>query len=95
MTELRQSGGPALDVRRLELHLFLYIAVMGLAWLLDAPPLIRREVPDLAEARDRTDQRFQANETARDQLHMMTNFLHLWETRDFGSVLDEFLRATR
>ena len=95
VTELHQSGGPRLDVRRLELHLFLYIAVMGLAWLLDAPPLIRREIPDLAEATDRTDQRFETNETARAQLHMMTNFLHLWETRDFGGVLDEFLRLTQ
>jgi hypothetical protein len=92
VTELRDAGGPSLPVHEVELHLYLYIAVMGLAWLLDAPPLIRRAIPDLAEAEGRTDRRFEESEIARTQLHMLTIFLHLWKTRDFGGVLEEFLQ---
>jgi hypothetical protein len=65
---------------------------MGLAWLLDAPPLIRRALPDLAEVEGPTDRRFQENELARTQLHLLTIFLHLWQTRDLGGVLDEYLQ---
>jgi hypothetical protein len=92
VAEYRDSGGPVLAVREVELHLYLYIALMGLAWLLDAPPLIRRAIPDLAEAESRIDRRFEGSELARTQLHMLTVFLHLWQTRDFGGVLDEFLQ---
>jgi hypothetical protein len=87
VAEFRRSGGPPLEVEELKLHLHLYIAIMGLAWLMDAPALIQVQIPDLAAAADRFDPRFEANETARVQLHMMTTFLHLWDTRDFGSLL--------
>ena len=85
-------GGPALDVAELSLHLELYIALMGLAWLLDAPPLIHAQIPDLATAESRFDPRIKASELARAQLHMMTVFLNLWQTRDFGASLGRFLR---
>jgi hypothetical protein len=39
VAEFRACGGPVLDVQELKLHLELYIAIMGLAWLLDSPPL--------------------------------------------------------
>jgi hypothetical protein len=60
---------------------------MGLAWLLDAPPLIQRLVPDLADVEDRFDKRISDNETARAQLQIMTVFLNLWETQDMGALL--------
>jgi hypothetical protein len=85
--EFRRCGGPPLEVEELKLHLHLYIAIMGLAWLLDAPSLIQAQIPDLTDATDRFDPRLQTNEAARVQLHMMTTFLHLWDTRDFGSLL--------
>ena len=59
-------------------HLMLYVAIMGLAWLLDVPVL-----PAAAAARavaDRFDPRIADNEQARSRLLMMTNFLNLWET---------------
>lgn len=92
VAEFRGCGGPALDVEELKLHLQLYVMTMGLTWLLDAPPLIKSQIPDLAEARDRFDPRFKANELARAQLNMMTTFLNLWQTLDFGGVLDRFIR---
>jgi hypothetical protein len=64
---------------------------MGLGWLMDAPPLILAQIPDLTDIENRFDPRFRANEIARVQLQMMTNFLNLWQTQDFGAVLDRVL----
>ncbi|NGY03370.1 hypothetical protein [Solimonas terrae] len=89
VSEFRAAGGPALDVARLRQQLLRYVAIMGLAWLLDAPPYIRAQVPELDEVRDRFDPRLRGNEVARVQLQMLTNFLNLWQTRDFGSLLDD------
>jgi hypothetical protein len=94
VTEFRDCGGPALEVQELKLHLELYIAIMGLAWLLDSPPLIQAQIPDLAEVQSRFDPRFKASEFARAQLQMMTTFLSQWETQDFGKVLDLFLHRS-
>jgi hypothetical protein len=93
--ELRGCGGPAIDVEELKFHLHLHVALMGLAWLLDAPPLIQANVPDLATIENRFDPRFKANETARTTLQMMTTFLNLWQTRNFGAVLDRFVKRVQ
>jgi Phosphotransferase enzyme family len=85
--EFRSCGGSTLDVEELKLHLHLYAAMMGLAWLMDAPPLIQAQIPDLADVESRLDPRLRANETARVQLHMLTTFLNLWERQDLGKVL--------
>jgi len=89
--ELRSGGGPALDVQELKFRLLLFIAMMGLAWLMDAPALIQAQIPELGLIESRFDPRFNANETARVQLHMMTTVLNLWQTQDFGKLLDRFL----
>lgn len=93
--EMQRSGGPALDLDELEFQLMLFVAMMGLAWLFDAPALIRAQIPQLAQIESRFDPRFAANETARVQLHMLTNVLNLWQTRDFGRVLERFLEKSR
>lgn len=89
--EFEQAGGPRLEVAELRLNIDLFVAMLGLAWLMDAPPLILRHIPDLGEVKDRRDPRFRQSEVARTQLHMLTNFLNLWETHDFGRVLEGFL----
>ncbi len=89
--EFRSCGAPALDVRELKLHFMLALGTSGLL-LLDAPALIQRRVPNLAEVKDRFDARIRSNEFARAQLHLLTVFLTLWKTEDFGTALDEFLR---
>ena len=68
--------------------MLLYAGTMGLAWLLDAPPLILALVPDLSEVNSRFDPRIAEDETARAQLQIMTVFLNLWETQDLGKLLD-------
>jgi hypothetical protein len=86
--EFEGCGGPRLDIGELELHLAIYVALMGLAWMLDAPSLIQARVPDLAAAEHRLDPRIQESERGRSQLLIMTAFLSLWEREDMGRVLD-------
>jgi hypothetical protein len=85
--EFAGAGGPPLDLATLERHLLLYTAMMGLAYLMDAPARIARELPNLAGIEDRLDPRFTANETARVQLLMMTNVLNLWRRRDIAAAM--------
>lgn len=88
VAEYERSGGPALDLGELKLHLTLYVAMMGLAWMLDAPELIYRHVPDLADVESRYDERIAGSERARSQLLIMSAFLNLWEKTDMDAVLD-------
>ncbi len=94
--EFHRSGGARLDRGKLEDQLLLYVALMGLTWLLDAPAYLRSLVPalesDIDPIADRHDPRLRENEAARSQLQMLTNFLCLWQGRDIGAVLDRFLR---
>jgi hypothetical protein len=82
--EFAAAGGPAIDPTELDLHLELYVMMMGLAWLMDAPPRIKLEIPDPSLAKSRHDLLFDNHENARVQLKMMINFLNLWQTRDLG-----------
>ena len=83
------AGGPALDPAELRVHLLLTVVQMGLRWLMDAPPRIRREVPDLAATTGPLDPRLLASETARVQLQMLTNVLTLWEREDVSGLLEQ------
>jgi hypothetical protein len=82
--EFANSGGSALDIEELKLHILLYACTMG---LLDAPPLILELVPELPEVQSRFDVRIRHVEAARAQLQIMTVFLNLWETQDIAHVL--------
>ncbi len=90
-SEFERCGAPSLDLRELKLHLLLYLGLSGLL-LLDAPVLIERAVPDLAEVSSRIDSRIKDREFVRAQLHMLTLLLTLWRTQDFGAALDELDR---
>lgn len=89
--EFHRCGGPVLDVDELKTHLLLFVALMGLAWLMDAPALIQKQIPDLAAVRDRFDPAFRSNEMARVQLQMMSNVLNLWQKKNFGKLLDNLV----
>jgi hypothetical protein len=92
LAEMRDSGGPLVEVSELKLHLNLYIALMGITWLLDVGSLIRSRIADLTSVRDRFDPKIRGHELSRVRLHMASVFLHLWRTQDFGSDLDRCLR---
>ena len=69
----------------------LYVALMGVTWLLNVPALLRRRVPDLAAVTSRLDPRVKADEGVRAPLQMLTNMLNLWEAYDFGGLLDDLV----
>lgn len=91
--EYTAAGGPALHVPTLRDQLLLYAAVMGVAWLLDAPAFLATQ--DLAGVTERDDPRIADNEPVRAPLLMLTNFLNLWCTHDFGAAFDRLAAAAR
>ena len=90
--QYRACGGPNIDTDELRLHLWLYIGLMGLTWMLDVPALLQKRVPNLDTVENRFDDRIKHNELVRTQLHMMNTFLHLWQVKDFGAQFREFLK---
>jgi hypothetical protein len=90
-SEFQQQGGARLDPAELKLHLELYVAMMGLAWLMESPARILMRLPETATATGPRDPVFRKSESARNLLHILTVFLNLWQTHDFGSSLDRLL----
>jgi hypothetical protein len=90
--EYRRFGGPPLEVAELKFHVQLFVALLGLAWMTDAPAIIEAQLPELKTVENRFDPRLAGNFLARAQLQLMVVFLNAWQTEDFGAVLDKFLR---
>lgn len=91
ITEIRNSGGPPLVQAELRSQVVLYAAIMGIAWLLGVPVLIRSGFGESPNPLTRRDTRIKDDESVRAPLQMFTNFLNLWETHDFGGLLDAVL----
>ncbi len=86
--EFSAHGGPRLDLERLELHLDLYVASVGLSMLMDAPALVLARLPEAATAHGPRDPVFRKNQIALGFFHVFTSFLNLWQMHDFGASLD-------
>jgi hypothetical protein len=86
--EYRAAGGPDVSPGRLMLHLRVYTALMGLAYLLDAPARIAAEFDDLTMIEGRRDPRFAEKENPRIMLHILTSLLTMWHGTDFDEILD-------
>ena len=89
--QYRRYGGPHLETHELRLHVQLFVAMLGLAWMIDAPSIIVAQLPQLSVTADRFDAELRGNFLARAQLHLLTVFLHAWQLEDFGAVLRRFL----
>jgi len=89
--EFARCGGPAIYPAELESHVLLFAATMGLAWLMYAPALVLRELPDPGASADRFDPLLRESETARTQLPMLTTVMRPWQTRRFGTFLDRMI----
>jgi hypothetical protein len=89
--EYHHRGGPRVEVSALKLHLQLYIAVMGLSYFVASPSRILQACPLVTTASSALDPMFRDSETARNNLHIMTVFLTLWHTHDFGAVLERWM----
>lgn len=85
--EAQAAGGPPLDPEALERHLLLYMALMGITWLLDVPARIHHRLPDADARTTRSDPRIRDDEGLRAPLQMLTNVLNLWQTRGLGRHL--------
>ncbi|GAB3115085.1 phosphotransferase [Aestuariicella hydrocarbonica] len=86
--EFHQAGGEKIILGELKRHLKIYVGMMGLAWMLDAPKLILLHAPELAVAKDRLDERIQSSERARSQLLIMSVFLSFWHSQDMQEIID-------
>ena len=92
VSEVLACGGPKLDVSELHRQVMLYVGIMTVAWLLGVPALILSRFNDAAASLHRMDARIKDDESVRAPLQMFTNALNLWETWDFGNLLDGALK---
>jgi hypothetical protein len=90
LDEYRRLGGPAVDRDAFVLSLRLSMALLGVAWMLDAPALIEREVPGIGEVVHRTDPRLRDNFLARAQLQLLVVLFSAWRRANIGDVLRSF-----
>lgn len=80
------AGGPDLGVDEMRMQLMSYVAIMGVAWLLDVPALMRSRIGEDTRDVTRHDPRVRADEGVRAPLQMLTNVLNLWESNQFGEL---------
>lgn len=90
VTEFAAAGGAAIDPDAMAFMVKLSIAVLGTAWMLDAPSLVAMEVPDFADCADRTDPRLADNFLARAQAHLLRVLISEWRHQDIGGALRQF-----
>lgn len=90
VAEYSASGGPAIDADEMILMVKLSIAVLGVAWMLDAPSLVAQEVPDYALIKDRKDPRLTGNFLAHAQAHLLRVLMSEWHHADIGGALRAF-----
>jgi hypothetical protein len=72
-------GGPRLKLEEFKLHLDLAMALLGIAWMIDAPSLIEQQVPELDQVTGRKDPKLRDDFLARAQLQLITVFLNEWK----------------
>lgn len=87
---LAMAGGPAIAAERMHFLVKLSMAVLGTAWMLDAPAIVSRELPAFATAADRFDPLLTGNFLARAQTHLLWVFMREWSAQDIGGALRHF-----
>ena len=91
--EYRRAGGPDIDVAEFAYQVKLSIALLGVAWILDAPSLIELQIPDLHLVKDRYDPKLRNDFLARAQHHLLIVMLNEWRVHGIGPALEEFAAA--
>jgi len=84
------AGGPVVDLATFAKSVQLSMAVLGTAWMLDAPSLIAAEIPDYRQLESRFDPRIRDLFIPRAQLQLMTVYLEEWRRLDIGSLIRAF-----
>lgn len=93
--EYQRCGGPVIELDELALLVKLSVAVLGIAWILDAPTLIERELGNVRAIEGRHDPALKDNFLARAQLQLLVVFLSEWQSDHIGEALREFERRAR
>lgn len=93
--EYQRSGGPQLDASELGFQVQLFVAMLGLAWLIDAPTIIAAQISDLGTVNDRFDPKLKTNFLARAQLQLLVVLLNAWQSENYGAVLERFLARAK
>lgn len=91
--EYAKGGGPRLDRAEMDLHFDLSVMLLCLALMMDVTAIVLPRVPDIARATSLHDPILQADQVAHGFLHVFSNALNLWSSRDFGASLDRVLAA--
>ena len=89
-TEYRQAGGPRIEAEELRYLYKLAVAVLGVAWILDAPSLIEAELPGVQEVNGRFDSRLRDVFLARAQMQLLLVLLNEWRHEDIGRAITDF-----
>jgi hypothetical protein len=84
------AGGPVVTADRMHFLVKLSMAVLGTAWMLNAPAIVAGELPDFAAVSDRFDPRLTGNFLARAQAHLLMVFISEWQNQDVGGALRSF-----
>jgi len=92
--EFHRHGGPRIAVPELKLHLQLYSAIMGLSYFMASPSRILFRLPEAVKASGPLDPIFRKSDPARTNLHILSLFLNLWQTHDYGAILDRLLERS-
>lgn len=87
LSEYARLGGPRLDAAAFDLDVKLAIAVLGTAWMLDAPALLEAELPDYEALAGRTDPRLRTLFLPRAQLQLLNVFLSEWRRKTIGEAI--------
>jgi hypothetical protein len=90
VAEYAASGGPVIDAEEMAFMVKLSIAVLGVAWMLDAPSLVAQEVPEYATVEDRMDPKLKGNFLAHAQAHLLRVLMSEWQSSDIGGALRTF-----
>lgn len=89
LRDYREQGGPEVDPVRFDRDVSLAIAVLGSAWMLDAPSLIASEIENYEQLSGRNDPRLRSLFIPRAQLQLMRLFLSEWRRKDIGDIIAE------
>ncbi len=90
VAEYAASGGPTIDAEEMAFMVRLSMAVLGVAWMLDAPSLVAQQVPDYASVTDRTDPKLAGDFLARAQAHLLRVLISEWRGDRIGDALRQF-----
>lgn len=87
LDEYARRGGPAIDAGAFDADLKIAIALLGTAWMLDAPALLEAEIPDYPQLTGRTDPALRSRFLPRAQLQLLRVFMSEWRRKNIGAAI--------